>query len=62
MFVDFPLRVPAFGQRDFILVLGREPARERCVGGSPAGVFSRQEKKESFIFLSLCLAHGCTSL
>jgi len=51
MVVDFEFRVPAFGQRVSILILSREPAGERCVGGSPAGVNSRQERNQSLIIL-----------
>lgn len=42
--VDSPPGVPAFGQRDFILVLGRQPACEGRVGGSKERVFPGQEK------------------
>lgn len=44
MFVDSLLRIPAFRLRDLILVLSREPAGERCVGGSPASVVPGCEK------------------
>ncbi len=40
MSVDSSLRVPAFAQRDSIPVLSRQPAAERCVGGSPEFVVS----------------------
>lgn len=43
--VDGPV-VEAFWLRDAIVVLGRKPARERCVGGSESRVLSgtKQEK------------------
>ena len=42
--IDPELRVPASRQRLIILVLSREPAGERCVGGSQTVFFSRQEE------------------
>ena len=62
--VDSPPGVPAFGQRDFILVLGRQPACEGRVGGSKERVFPGQEKwNPLFVFLFVrhdyeqCTAH-----
>ena len=49
MSVDFPLGVPANSLRDVILVLGREPAGEGCVRGSPSGVLPAREKKKKNI-------------
>ena len=54
MSVDFPLGVPANSLRDVILVLGREPAGEGCVRGSPSGVLPAREKKKKIF--TLCLS------
>lgn len=71
MSVDFLLRVPANSLRDVILVLGREPAGEGCVWGSPSGVLPVRMKKKInhfshsvyplCFFLCICQMFECLS-
>lgn len=51
--VDSLLWVPAFRQRDAILVLSREPAGERIVRGPPASVLPELQIK-NLLHYSIC--------